>query len=199
MWSITRFAPGMLKFSFLFFYLDVQFLNIYHSVVKFEYQLKTNISRHHCLINPWQDLVPLSPTGRILHPRPNDGISLTEHLDRVSLKHQRSQLFNQNTSSCYIRSTTLSPHSKPPKFSSRLCQICQRHPTRALQLIFQMLSSVLQHSTHKPSQYAQLILNPYLTIILTFLATILKHHPTLERSLSVTVFQIGRASCRERV
>ena len=50
----------------------------------------------------------------------------------------------------------------------------------ALQLVFQMLSSVLRHPTRKPSQYARSTLNPYLIIILTFLATVLKHHPTLE-------------------
>ena len=50
----------------------------------------------------------------------------------------------------------------------------------ALQLVFQMLSSVLRHPTRKPSQYARSTLNPYLTIILTFLATVLKHRPTLE-------------------
>jgi protein SMG6 len=50
----------------------------------------------------------------------------------------------------------------------------------ALQLVFQMLSSVLRHPTRKPSQYARSTLNPYLTIVLTFLATVLKHHPTLE-------------------
>jgi protein SMG6 len=56
----------------------------------------------------------------------------------------------------------------------------------ALQLVFQMLSSVLRHPTRKPSQFARSTLNPYLTIILTFLATVLKHHPTLktlERSI----------------
>ena len=42
----------------------------------------------------------------------------------------------------------------------------------ALQLVFQILSSVLWHPTRKPSQYTQSTLNPYLTIILTFLATI---------------------------
>jgi protein SMG6 len=51
----------------------------------------------------------------------------------------------------------------------------------ALQLVFQMLSSVLRHPTRKPSQYgARSTLNLYLTIILTFLVTVLKHHPTLE-------------------
>lgn len=50
----------------------------------------------------------------------------------------------------------------------------------ALQLAFQMLSSVLRHPTRKPSQYARSTLNPYLTVILTFLATVLKHRPTLE-------------------
>jgi protein SMG6 len=58
----------------------------------------------------------------------------------------------------------------------------------ALQLVFQMLSSVLRHPTRKlePSQYARSTLNPYLTIILTFLATVLKHYltsETLERSI----------------
>ena len=50
----------------------------------------------------------------------------------------------------------------------------------ALQLVFQMLSSVLRHPTRKPSQYARSTLNPYLTVFLTFLATVLKHRPTLE-------------------
>jgi protein SMG6 len=49
-----------------------------------------------------------------------------------------------------------------------------------LLLVFRMLSSVLRHPTRKPSQYARSTWNPYLTIILTFLATVLKHHPTLE-------------------
>ena len=52
--------------------------------------------------------------------------------------------------------------------------------TFSLQLVFRMLSSVLRHPTRKPSQYARSILNPYLTILLSFLATVLKHHPTLE-------------------
>lgn len=50
----------------------------------------------------------------------------------------------------------------------------------ALQLVFRMLSSVLRHPTRKPSQFARSTLNPYLTILLSFLATVLKHHPTLE-------------------
>ena len=50
----------------------------------------------------------------------------------------------------------------------------------ALQLVFQMLSSVLRQPFRKPSPYARSTLNPYLTIILTFLATILKHRPTLD-------------------
>ena len=56
----------------------------------------------------------------------------------------------------------------------------------ALQLVFQMLSSVLWHLTRKPSQYARSTLNPYLTITLMFLTTVLKHSPTseiLERSI----------------
>ena len=38
-------------------------------------------------------------------------------------------------------------------------------------------SSVLRNPTRKPSQHTRSTLNPYLTIILTFLTTVLKHHP----------------------
>ncbi|KAF9009359.1 hypothetical protein BDQ17DRAFT_1388235 [Cyathus striatus] len=50
----------------------------------------------------------------------------------------------------------------------------------ALQLMFEMLSFVLRHPTRKASQFSRSTLNPYLTVTLTFLATILKHAPTLE-------------------
>lgn len=50
----------------------------------------------------------------------------------------------------------------------------------ALQLTFSMLAYVLRHPTRKSSQFARSNLNPYLTILLTFLSTILKHSPTLE-------------------
>ena len=75
--------------------------NIYHSVVKFEHCLKIKYKPAPLpLSNPRQDLVPSSPsaaqvipdTGRISRPKPNDGIALTERLDKVSLKHQRPLL-----------------------------------------------------------------------------------------------------------
>ena len=44
-----------------------------------------------------------------------------------------------------------------------------------LQLTFTMLSFVLKKSMGKPSQYVGSTLNPYLTVILTFLATVSKH------------------------
>lgn len=50
----------------------------------------------------------------------------------------------------------------------------------SLQLTFAMLSHVLRHPKRKASQYAQSTLNPYLTIVLTFLSTVLKHKPTLD-------------------
>ena len=50
----------------------------------------------------------------------------------------------------------------------------------ALQLTFAMLSHVLRHPTRKASEYARSTLNPYLTIVHTFLTTILKHRPTLD-------------------
>ncbi|KAF9483772.1 hypothetical protein BDN70DRAFT_904058 [Pholiota conissans] len=56
----------------------------------------------------------------------------------------------------------------------------------AVQLTFAMLLHVLRRPTRKASQYARSNINPYLTILLTFLSTVLKHAPTLsvlERSI----------------
>ncbi|KAF7295122.1 PINc domain-containing protein [Mycena indigotica] len=49
----------------------------------------------------------------------------------------------------------------------------------AQDLTFAMLTHVLRHPMHKPSPYARSNLNPYLTVVLTFLATIIKHQQTL--------------------
>jgi len=46
----------------------------------------------------------------------------------------------------------------------------------ALQLTFALLSHVLQHPMRQKSSYARPMLNPYLTILLTFLATVLRQH-----------------------
>lgn len=57
----------------------------------------------------------------------------------------------------------------------------------ALQLSFSMLSYVLRHPTRKSSQYARSTVNPYLTVFLTFLSTILKNPASkdvLERLVS---------------
>lgn len=56
----------------------------------------------------------------------------------------------------------------------------------ALQLTFAMLSHVLRRPTRKASPFARSTLNPYLTVLLTFLSTVLRHLPTLalmERSI----------------
>ncbi|TFK55267.1 hypothetical protein OE88DRAFT_1654050 [Heliocybe sulcata] len=56
----------------------------------------------------------------------------------------------------------------------------------ALQLTFAMLSHALRKPTRKPSALQKSTLNPYITIILTFLATILRHQSIrviLERSV----------------
>jgi len=49
----------------------------------------------------------------------------------------------------------------------------------ALQLTFAMLSHVLRWLTHKSSQYARSNINPYHTVLLACLATVLKHWPPL--------------------
>lgn len=86
---------------------------------------------------------------------------------------------------CIMKSPTLPEAEAESQTAGSNGEGIPDHPPSfkfALQIVFRMLSSVLRrrHPTRKPSQYAQLTLNPYLTIILTFLATILKHHPTLE-------------------
>jgi hypothetical protein len=56
----------------------------------------------------------------------------------------------------------------------------------AAQLAFSMLSHVLKNPTRKASPFARSTLNPYLTIVLTFLATLSKHPASLavlERSI----------------
>jgi protein SMG6 len=56
----------------------------------------------------------------------------------------------------------------------------------AVQLTFSMLSHVLKNPTQKTSPFARSTLNPYLTIVSTFLATLSKHPGTLailERSI----------------
>ena len=49
----------------------------------------------------------------------------------------------------------------------------------AMQLAFSMLSFVLRNPTRKASPFAESTLNPYLTVLLTFLATVSKHAETL--------------------
>jgi hypothetical protein len=56
----------------------------------------------------------------------------------------------------------------------------------AVQIMFSMLSHVLKNCTRKVSPFARATLNPYLTVILTFISTISKHPATLailERSI----------------
>ncbi|KAE9406452.1 hypothetical protein BT96DRAFT_1014944 [Gymnopus androsaceus JB14] len=50
----------------------------------------------------------------------------------------------------------------------------------ALELTFAMLKYVLGHPTRKPSPFARSRINPYLTALLTFLTTMLKHQKTKE-------------------
>lgn len=56
----------------------------------------------------------------------------------------------------------------------------------ALELAFSMLSFVLRNPTRKASHFSRSTLNPYLSVMLTFLATVTKHPETLsimERSI----------------
>jgi len=59
----------------------------------------------------------------------------------------------------------------------------------SLQLTFAMLSFVLKKPLRKPSHYAGSTLNPYLTVILTFLATLVKNRSGKRWSVSFLVYQ----------
>ncbi|KAK2460537.1 hypothetical protein APHAL10511_007007 [Amanita phalloides] len=59
-------------------------------------------------------------------------------------------------------------------------QALPMHFALALQLTFHMLTYVLRSPSLKPSAYTHSDVNPYLTVILTFLVTILKHPIALQ-------------------
>ncbi|KAJ3525600.1 hypothetical protein NMY22_g10503 [Coprinellus aureogranulatus] len=74
----------------------------------------------------------------------------------------------------------LSSHQQlsPPSPTTDLPD-CPPSLSYALQLTFSMLSLVLRRPLRQPSTYARSTLNPYLTVILTFLSTILKQQAAL--------------------
>jgi hypothetical protein len=83
-------------------------------------------------------------------------------------------------------------HLHPPQVSPTLSDADSYSPEDppafkyALQLTFAMLSYVLRNPTRKATEFSRSSLNPYLPVLLTFLATILKHRPSLsllERSI----------------
>ncbi|RXW24170.1 hypothetical protein EST38_g1674 [Candolleomyces aberdarensis] len=89
---------------------------------------------------------------------------------------------DDNTMDVDMQSPSLSsrnPQMTPPSPTSELPD---RPPALnyALQLTFSMLSHVLRRPLRQASTYARSTLNPYLTVILTFLSTILKHAPALQ-------------------
>jgi hypothetical protein len=86
---------------------------------------------------------------------------------------------------------TMDVDMQSPSLSSRNPQMTPPSPTSelpdlppalnyALQLTFSMLSHVLRRPLRQPSAYARPTLNPYLTVVLTFLSTILKQASALQ-------------------
>ncbi|KAF8448043.1 hypothetical protein L210DRAFT_3441767 [Boletus edulis BED1] len=71
--------------------------------------------------------------------------------------------------------TQTSPVLSDPPLSIELSQAFKY----AMQLSFSMLSLVLRNPTRKSSPFAESTLNPYLTVLLTFLVTVSKHAETL--------------------
>jgi hypothetical protein len=86
---------------------------------------------------------------------------------------------------------TTDVNTKSPSISSRSPQMTPPSPTSellnlppalnyALQLTFSMLSHVLRRPLRQPPAYARSTLNPYLTVVLTFLSTILTRASALQ-------------------
>ena len=75
--SIIQFSSGMLMFSFLKYYLDIQLSNIYHSIVKLEYWLKikykpapsplSNLQQHLVSSSPFYSQKSLATTHSMEH------------------------------------------------------------------------------------------------------------------------------------
>jgi hypothetical protein len=100
-----------------------------------------------------------------------------DKMDVVEEHHHQSQANGEQImKSSTISTAQISPaHSKPEPEALE-------HPVpfrNALQLTFAMLSMVLRNPTRKASQFDRSTLNPYLTVLLTFLATLMKHPQAL--------------------
>lgn len=106
--------------------------------------------------------------GRIVVKKP-----VTQEENRMDVDDEQTPAAGAQTSPTLSESDSYMPEH-PPAFKY------------ALQLTFAMLSFVLRNPTRKATEYTHSSLNPYLTVLLTFLATILKHQPSLallERSI----------------
>jgi protein SMG6 len=77
------------------------------------------------------------------------------------------------------KSSPLQPHASPMLSDTPASLELSQAFKYAMQLAFSMLSVVLRNSTRKASPFAESTLNPYLTVLLTFLTTVSKQPETL--------------------
>ena len=77
------------------------------------------------------------------------------------------------------KSSPFQAHTSPMLSDSPVSVELSQAFKYAMQLAFSMLSFVLRNPTRKASPFAESTLNPYLTVLLTFLATVSKHSETL--------------------
>ena len=103
---------------------------------------------------------------RVMAKKAAAGVPGSTHLGGVD--EERMDVDDEHRGDAGIKSSEDALPEQPPAFKF------------ALQLTFSMLSHVLRRPTRKSSQYARSNLNPYLTVLLTFLSTVLKHRPTLD-------------------
>jgi protein SMG6 len=115
-----------------------------------------------------RDLAAISTGMRVMTKR---GALEEEKMDIDEQQHGRSPDLKATITAIQTSPTlALAEATTEPPASFKL----------ALQLTFAMLTHVLRNPQRKASPYARSTLNPYLTLLLTFLATVLRHPATLE-------------------
>ena len=110
--------------------------HIYHSVVKFEYWLKIKYKparQDLVLSESSSSAVQVIPdhTGRIPCPKPNDGVALTERLDKVSIKRLSIKVLSSSICFPEIRHSIILDPQLPhriPNLPSRIFSTSLRNP-----------------------------------------------------------------------
>ena len=112
-----------------------------------------------------------------------------ERMDIDEPKRTSPLILASQVSSLQVSPAASEAGDAPPPVAAAPARMSPEHPpafTYALQLTFAMLSHVLKHPIRNVTAFGTAALNPYVTVLLTFLATVMKNSQTLralERSV----------------